>query len=116
MMKKRILCFVIIMQICSSFAQNRVFIPDDYFRSFLKSNYPNVLSSNDSLLVDSAANVKGALNFTVDKSYLIKSYIGIEYFTNIDTLFCSMMSIDTSVNLSTLTNLKVIKILHYNYF
>jgi hypothetical protein len=87
-------------------AQTKAFIPDVNFRNYLRITYPNVIDiTSDSLIIDSAAELTGVINC---RSQDISDLTGIEYFKNIEQIWCSDNNLPVLPELS--TNLKLHKL------
>ncbi|MFH1321651.1 MAG: LamG-like jellyroll fold domain-containing protein [Bacteroidota bacterium] len=85
-------------------AQTKVFIPDTNFRNFLNTNYPAFMDiSEDSLITDSAATVTGSF---LCAGQNIADLSGIEWFFNVQWLYCYNNLLTTLPDLSAFTNLK----------
>jgi len=91
--------------IAVAFRKNKnVYIPDLNFRDFLHNNYPQVLNaSGDSISVDSAATITG---YFMCWQANISDLSGLEYFSNIQSLYCSYNNLVSLPDLSLMKTLK----------
>ena len=88
----------------SIIAQTKVFIPDTNFRNFLNVTYPTFMDiSGDSLITDSAATVTGSFSCAGQN---IADITGLEWFFNVQWLYCFNNLLTTLPDLAAFTNLK----------
>lgn len=89
--------------ICSNhtFAQTAS-IPDTAFLSFIKSNYPKIIDTNNNLIISNAATVSGTLSCI---SLGISNLEGIQYFTSLTKINATGNNLTTIPDISALTNL-----------
>lgn len=75
-------------------AQNYVTIPDTNFVKFLQTNFPTAMKGNQMDTTD--LSIKNVRKLKITRQLRISHLIwGIQYFTNLDTLDCSNMGINT---------------------
>ncbi|HTF81207.1 MAG TPA: gliding motility-associated C-terminal domain-containing protein [Cytophagales bacterium] len=77
-------------------------VPDSAFKSFLHSQYPATLDGDGELIVSKAADVRGILDCSRSN---IVNLEGIQYFTQIHTLYCFKNKLTTLPDMSGMTNL-----------
>jgi len=86
------------------YAQSKAFIPDINFRNFLNTTYPGFIVG-DSLLTDSAATITGTLSCSNEN---IADITGLEWFINIQWLYCYDNLLTSLPDLSAFTSLKLL--------
>ena len=82
----------------------KAFIPGTNFRNFLNTNHPTFMDiSGDSLIIDSAATVTGSFDCAGQN---ISDITGLEWFFNVQDLYCFNNQLTTLPDLSAFTNLR----------
>jgi Leucine-rich repeat (LRR) protein len=85
-------------------SQNKVYIPDPNFRSVLNTTYPTYMdASGDSLYTDSAALVTTIFSCAGQN---VSDASGLEWFYNVQWLYCNNNLLTSLPDLSAFTNLK----------
>jgi len=105
MIKK--LCFVFILLFASAgrLHAQTASVPDANFLSFLVKNYPQTINTSQSLIISEAAKISGKIDCSNSG---IKNMQGIQYFTDINSLYANGNTFSSLPDISPLVNLQIL--------